>query len=72
MTQTTQILDHLKAHRTITPREASTLYYCMRLSARIHDLRRMGHKIRTVMIKGVNRNGEPIRYAQYTLEEDAA
>ena len=72
MTQTTLILEHLKSHRTITPREAMWLFDCMRLSARINDLRQMGHKIRTVMIKGVNRNGEPIRYAMYTLEEDAA
>ena len=72
MTQTNQILDHLKAHRTITPLDALRLYGCMRLGARIWDLKRMGHRIRSEIVTDVNRNGEAVRYAQYTLEDEAA
>lgn len=72
MTQTTLILDHLKAHHSITPLDALRLYGCMRLGARIWELKRMGHRIRSEIVTDVNRNGEPVRYAQYTLEEDAA
>ena len=72
MTQTNQILDHLKAHRTITPLDALRLYGCMRLGARIWDLRRLGFKIRSEIVTDVNKNGEPVRFAQYTLEDEAA
>ena len=72
MTQTNQILDHLKAHRTITPLDALRLYGCMRLGARIWDLRRLGFKIRSEIVTDVNKNGEPVRFAKYTLEDEAA
>lgn len=72
MTQTSQILDHLKAHHTITPLDALRLYGCMRLGARIWDLKRMGHRIRSEIVTDVNKNGEPVRFAQYTLEDEAA
>lgn len=72
MTQTSQILDHLKAYHTITPLDALRLYGCMRLGARIWDLKRMGHRIRSEIVTDVNKNGEPVRFAQYTLEDEAA
>ena len=72
MTQTNQILDHLKAHHTITPLDALRLYGCMRLGARIWDLKRIGHRIRSEIVTDVNKNGEPVRFAQYTLEDEAA
>lgn len=72
MTQTTLILDHLKANHTITPLDALRLYGCMRLGARIWDLKRLGFKIRSEIVTDVNKNGEPVRFAQYTLEDEAA
>lgn len=72
MTQTTLILEHLKAHQTITPLDALRLYGCMRLGARIWELKRMGHRIRSEIVTDVNKNGEAVRFAQYTLEDDAA
>lgn len=47
MTQFERILRHLKAGRAITPAQAWRRYGCMRLSARIYDLKRAGHNIRT-------------------------
>lgn len=72
MTQTQQILDHMKRCGSITPLEALREYGCMRLGARIWDLKRMGHRIRSEIVTDVNRNGEAVRFAQYTLEDEAA
>ena len=46
MTQTENILLHMKTHGSITPLEALNLSGCMRLGARIWDLRRAGVGIR--------------------------
>ena len=46
--QSTQILAHLKAGKTITPLDALKKFYCLRLGARIHDLRARGHAIENV------------------------
>lgn len=72
MNQTQQILDHMKRCGSITPLEALREYGCMRLGARIWDLKRMGHRIRSEIVTDVNRNGEAVRFAQYTLEDEAA
>ena len=50
-TQNAQILAHLKAGKTITPRQADREFNCMRLSARIYDLRQEGHPISKQMVK---------------------
>ena len=53
MSQASRILSHLK-RRPITPLQALDLYGCMRLAARVADLRGRGHKIITepLEIKG--------------------
>ena len=43
--QTTEILSHLKQHKTITAIEALKLYGCFRLAARIYDLAQAGNEI---------------------------
>ena len=63
VSQCKQILSYLKKHRAITPFDALELYGCLRLSARIKDLRNMGYQITTDRFNG---NG----YAIYWLEED--
>ena len=45
MTQERAILAHLRAGRSITPLEALRRFGCLRLGARVYDLRRRGHKI---------------------------
>lgn len=47
MSQTDEILAHLKSGKEITPLEALDLYGCFRLGARILDLRKKGHPIIT-------------------------
>jgi len=60
MSQASDILAHLQKRKSITPLDAFTLYRCMRLAARIQDLRDAGHKILTRMEKN---NGK--KYARY-------
>ncbi len=43
--QATEILNHLKAGLSISPLEALGKFGCLRLSARIYDLRKLGHTI---------------------------
>lgn len=63
------ILEHLIKYGSITPIEAMAEYGCMRLGARIWDLRDDGIEIETEMVKGKNRFGKAIRYAKYSLKE---
>jgi hypothetical protein len=63
-TQTIQILKHLEDGNSITPIEALQLFGCMRLGARIYDLKQDGHVINTLMVKD-EKSGA--RYACYSL-----
>jgi len=47
MSQTTDILEHLNSGKRITPLDALGLFGCMRLAARIAELRGKGHNIKT-------------------------
>ena len=69
MTQTQMILNHLKSFGSITPRDALELYGCMRLGARIYDLRKAGHSISKSNETKPNRFGEMTTYAKYSLEQ---
>ena len=61
------ILQHMKTYGSINPKEAEREYGCMRLAARIKDLRNRGVDIETEIVKGENRNGGNTRYAVYRL-----
>lgn len=67
MTQSEMILRHLKDYGSITPLEALQEYGCMRLGARIYDLKRDGHDIRTEFETATNRYGEKTSYARYRM-----
>jgi hypothetical protein len=58
------ILWHLERRGHITPMEALNELGCFRLAARIEELRREGHRIRTTIEK---RNGK--RWARYVYEQ---
>ena len=49
--QNKQIASHLNSGKTITSLEALTLFGCLRLSARIFNLRRDGMTIRSKVFK---------------------
>lgn len=66
MTQNNAILDHLKSGRRITPLEALDLYGCLRLGARIYELRRAGHNIKASRVGDGKKS-----WAEYRLDEIA-
>ena len=68
MTQNERILQHLEKWGSITDRDAYECYGIRRLSARVYDLKHMGHKFSMVIEHGENRYGERTRYARYRLE----
>ncbi|WP_116963066.1 helix-turn-helix domain-containing protein [Fastidiosibacter lacustris] len=63
MHQSLEILNHLKDNGSITPLEALNRYGCMRLGARIFDLRSKGYPIKTEILKSNK------KYAIYKLME---
>ena len=67
MTHNQLILNHLKTKGPITPLEALLEYRCMRLGARIYDLRKLGYDIRSCFVDNVTADGEIKRYKQYWL-----
>lgn len=70
MKQTDRILKYMRDFGSITQLEAMQDIGCMRLAARIADLKRDGHAIRREMETSKNRYGEETSYARYRLDED--
>ena len=71
MTQTQKILMYLRDVGSITAMDALREFGCMRLGARIWDLRRAGYQIMKTMECSRNKHGERVSYARYTLKESA-
>ncbi len=65
--QPRRVLDHLKAGLPITQQEALALYGIGRLASRVSELRQGGQPVETRFVKGKNRFGEPVHYAEYSL-----
>lgn len=70
MAQRTQILNYMQEHGSITALEAVQELGCMRLAARIADLKDMGYKIKATTVRGTNRFGKHTEYARYELVEE--
>lgn len=60
--QCEEILKHLQSGRSLSPLEALERYGCFRLGGRIYDLKKQGHKIKTIMVE---KNGK--HFASYKL-----
>lgn len=69
MTQTEKILAYMRDYGSITPLDALAEFGCMRLAARIADIRATGIPITSTMESSKNRYGETVRYSRYKLEE---
>ncbi len=63
VSQTKQVLWHLRKLGAITPLDALKKYGCFRLGARIYDLKQDGHRIDKEMVEV----GNGKRVASYTL-----
>lgn len=68
--QNEKILQHLDKYGAITPREAYELYDCMRLAARISDLKRKGFPILSERVVLRDRAGGVVQFNKYTLEKE--
>jgi hypothetical protein len=68
--QNQRILAHLRIS-PIDPMQALKYAGCMRLGARIWDLREAGHRIDDRMKKVTNRRGETCHVKQYWLLKEA-
>lgn len=66
MSQNDRILSHLK-RRPMTSLEAFTKFGVTRMSARVHNLRERGHKVRGYFVNVKNRFGETCRVKRYYL-----
>lgn len=69
MTQAEKVLQYMKDYGSITPIEAADEFGCMRLAARIADLKEDGVKIKREMVSRKNRYGETVSFARYRLED---
>ena len=70
MTQSDMILRYMHENGSITQWEAMREFGCMRLGARIYDLRKRGYDIRRTLITGINRHDRTTRYAEYFLHKE--
>ena len=61
------ILAYLEAHGSITPLEAQREFGCLRLGARIWDLRKDGYAIISEKVTVPTRNGGKAVVARYRL-----
>ena len=68
--QNKSILEYMQKNDFITPMEALKKFNCMRLAARIADLKAEGHKIITEFGYHKSTSGKPVRYARYFLLDD--
>jgi hypothetical protein len=64
--QTKLIKDHLQAGHSITPLQALRLYGCLRLGARIYDLKRDGLDIDSHLVR---QNGK--QFSEYSLKQSS-
>ena len=66
MSQNDEILAHLKKGLVLTPLVALERFQCLRLAARIGNLRDKGHRIKTERYRAANGK----HYALYWMEQE--
>lgn len=67
-TQKERLLDHLQSGKTLMRLEAWSTLGILEAPARISELKREGHKIKTTMVRVQNRYGQPVDIAEWSLE----
>ena len=68
--QCAKILEYMRKYGSITPLEAEDAFGCMRLAARIADLKDQGYTIGRRTKTGKNRYGNTVSFAEYYLIEE--
>ena len=70
MNQCQMVLKYMRDFGSINPLESVRDIGCMRLAARISDLREQGYPIVRRTKTGKNRYGKDVSFAEYYLEDD--
>lgn len=71
MTQRELVLQYIEDFGSITPMQAFGDLGITKLATRISEMRKEGMEFKIDMVKGKNRYGKPMRYARYSLPEEA-
>jgi len=66
-TQCEKLLEHLREGLTITQHKALYGYGILRLAARVHNLKQLGHQIERRMVEVPTRDGRRAKVAEYFL-----
>lgn len=66
-TQAEDVLAYLRAHGSITHREAEDELGVMRLASRVYELKRKGNSIKSELVQVKARNGRCAYVARYSL-----
>lgn len=69
MTKQAKVLNYMRMFGSIEPMTALNECGCYRLSGAIWSLRKQGYDISTSMVDSIDRFGNPVTYAKYTLRE---
>ena len=72
MKQETIVLNHLRAHGSITGQTALAQYGIYRLSSCINRLRNRGEKIRTINHIYTDEDGDRRQYGEYVMDKEEA
>ena len=67
MSQTTDIIEFIRDHGSITTKQAVEQLGCLRLASRISEMKAFGIPVEREMITVPNRKGESCRVARYTI-----
>lgn len=70
LSQSDRVLRYMAEFGSITQMDAMQDLGCMRLAARIADLREQGYLIDKRMKKCKNRYGNTVQFAEYYIEEE--
>jgi len=70
ITRKERCLDAMRGHGSITPFYAINHLGDTRLSATIFQLKKDGHEISVTRERGINKFGDNITYARYTLVKE--
>ena len=66
--QKERVLSYVRTKGSITHREAEDTYSITRLAAVIFDLKELGHKFDTIIMKGKNKFDVPCTWAKYVYK----
>lgn len=66
-TQCQMILRYMEDYGEITPIDAIREFSCLRLGARIWDLKHAGHNIKSELVSSKNVYGHTVHYSKYSL-----